>query len=187
MTLVIIKLLLFLTIQRIGSFANNSNLRISTVYEETTWVSVKKFLKFWNLIPGVFLEVFCFFSMFSSLFFNQSTFTLGENEIAWLFKERNRTFYWEFKNNTVTTCNSNSVALTFRSRSGQEYAFFNWIIVNTQCYLSFMCTTQWLESSVLHALLTTNVATICHHTTFLQQHWLYSLSCAFYSCDCFIP
>ena len=33
------------------------------------------------------------------------------------------------------------------------------------------------------ATLTTSIATICYHTVLLQYHWLYSLTCAFYSHD----
>ena len=48
---------------------------------------------------------------------------------------------------------------------------------------------QYVDSTSLlcHAMLTTNVATFCHHTRLLWYHWLYSLCCAFYSHDLLIP
>ena len=61
--------------------------------------------------------------------------------------------------------------------------FFYLTIVDTWCYISLRCTTSWFNRSVCYAMLTTSVATICHHTTLLQYHWLYSLCCGFYSHD----
>lgn len=56
---------------------------------------------------------------------------------------------------------------------------FYWHIVDTQCYCVFGGTTQWFDRSMCYAVLTTSVAAICHHTTLLQYHWLYSLWCVF--------
>ena len=72
---------------------------------------------------------------------------------------------------------------TFRSHSVCFYRS----IIDTQCYVRFRYTTQWLHSSVWNAVFTTPVATICHATMLLRYHWLYSLWGTFYSCDVFIP
>ena len=57
----------------------------------------------------------------------------------------------------------------------------------TQCYISFKCTTQHFNFSIPYAMLTTSIATICHHTTLLLYLWPYSLCCTFYPHDLFIP
>ena len=56
-------------------------------------------------------------------------------------------------------------------------------IVDTQCYVGFKYTTYWFNSSTGYAVFTISVATICHHATVLQYHWLYSLFCAFHFLD----
>lgn len=60
-------------------------------------------------------------------------------------------------------------------------------VVDTRYYISFRCTTWWFNLSVCYVMLTPSVAIICHHPVLLQYHWLYSLCCAFYSNDLFIP
>ena len=42
-------------------------------------------------------------------------------------------------------------------------------VVDTQCYISFRCTTQWFNLTIHYAVLMTSVATICRHT----QAWIW--------------
>ena len=58
---------------------------------------------------------------------------------------------------------------------------FNYLSIVTHSVQHGDSTTLWV------VLYHTSVAPICDHVILLQYHWLYSLCCAFYSCDLFIP
>ena len=58
---------------------------------------------------------------------------------------------------------------------------FYWSIVDTQCYISFSGTQHSDSTTLDYAVLTTSIDTVCHHTTLLKHHWLYSLCCTFLS------
>ena len=51
-------------------------------------------------------------------------------------------------------------------------------VVDTKCFIGFRCVTQRFNKSIHYAMVTTSVATICHHTELLEYHSLYTLSCA---------
>ena len=57
---------------------------------------------------------------------------------------------------------------------------FGFLKHSWQCYINFRYTAYWFDSSICYHMLTASVATICHHITLLQYHWLYSLCCTFH-------
>lgn len=59
--------------------------------------------------------------------------------------------------------------------------FFNWCVINIQCYTSVRCTKYWFSNFIHYLLLTTvSIVNICYHKMLLQYYWPYSLCCSFH-------
>ena len=57
-------------------------------------------------------------------------------------------------------------------------AFFNWNVVDIQCYIGFRYTTQSFDNYWYYSILTpTSAVAICQYKKMLQNHWLYSPCC----------
>ena len=64
--------------------------------------------------------------------------------------------------------------------------FYFLIIVDIQYYISFRCTTEWLDIYITYKVISLlRLVPIWHHTQLLQYCWLYFLCCTLHPHDCF--